>query len=185
MVNIYKLKLTILQNEMLRLLFINAGNPMNGREMAQSLTVSQPAISKALPLLEKNSLVLVKKDPRSKRLLITPNRENNEVIWLKRADNLKQVYESGLVKFLNDSLPGTTVILFGSYSSGEDTMQSDIDLAVIGIKYKDMEDFKEFLALKIVNKQMPNEERARSLIEESKKKKEYIETTIKLIPKKK
>jgi len=143
MVNIYKLKLTILQNEMLRLLFINAGNPMNGREMAQSLTVSQPAISKALPLLEKNSLVLVKKDPRSKRLLITPNRENNEVIWLKRADNLKQVYESGLVKFLNDSLPGTTVILFGSYSSGEDTMQSDIDLAVIGIKYKDM-DFKKF-----------------------------------------
>jgi len=32
-----------------------------------------------------------------------------------------------------------------------------------------MKDFKEFLALKIVNKQMPNEERARSLIEEEKR----------------
>ena len=48
-----------------------------------------------------------------------------------------------------------------------------------------MKDFKEFLALKVVNKQMPNKERAISLIEESKKKKEYMETTIKLIPKQK
>ena len=143
MVNIYKLKLTILQNEILRLLFVNIGSPMNGHEIAQYLDVSQPAISKALPLLEKSSLVSVKKDPRSKRLLITLNGENNEVIWLKRVDNLKQIYESGLVQFLNDNLPGTTVIMFGSYSNGEDTVQSDIDLAFIGIKYKDL-DFKKF-----------------------------------------
>ncbi|MEK6834920.1 MAG: hypothetical protein AABX61_01510 [Nanoarchaeota archaeon] len=48
-----------------------------------------------------------------------------------------------------------------------------------------MKDFKEFLALKVVNKQMPNKERAISLIEDSEKKKEYMETTIKLIPKQK
>lgn len=139
MVNIYKLKLTNLQQEILRLLFIRTGISLNQRRIATTLKVSQPAVMKAIPKLEKEDLIKVKQDKESKRWSIELNKDNQEVIWLKRADNLKQIYESGLVQFLYDKLPGATIMLFGSYSLGEDTINSDIDLAAIGIKNKELD----------------------------------------------
>ncbi|MBW2995376.1 nucleotidyltransferase domain-containing protein [Candidatus Woesearchaeota archaeon] len=55
---------------------------------------------------------------------------------LKRADNLKLFYESGLADFIEKEFAGATIILFGSYSRGEDIINSDIDVAVIGRKEK-------------------------------------------------
>lgn len=152
MVNIRKLKLTNLQNKILRLLFINVGSSLNAHTIAQFLKVSQPAVSKALPLLEKELLITVKKDARSRRLSIELNRGDHQIIWLKRVDNLKQLYETGLVQFLYDKIPQATIILFGSYSTGEDTIQSDIDLAVIGIKHKeiDLKKFEQILEREII-----------------------------------
>lgn len=151
MVNIYKLKLTLLQSDIVRLLFINSGNSLNPHRISQLLSVSQPAVSKALPYLEKNGLIIVKKDKNSNRLAVDLNRADNKVVWLKRSDNLKQLYESGLVQFLYDKLPSATIILFGSYATGEDTYNSDIDLAVIGVnKELDMAKFEKILERKII-----------------------------------
>ena len=71
------------------------------------------------------------------------DRDNQKVIELKRIENLKQIYMSGLSDFLEDEFPGCVVILFGSYSTGEDITSSDIDIAVVGSKEKDL-DFTEF-----------------------------------------
>lgn len=139
MINIYKLKLTILQLSIMRLLFMKAGESFNARRIAQALDVSQPAISKALPLLEKQGYLKVVKDKESKRLAIELNRESSLVVGLKRAENLRQVYETGLWQFLYESFPGATIILFGSYASGEDTATSDIDIAVVGVAEKTLE----------------------------------------------
>ena len=84
----YKLKLTILQQEILRFLFTNAGQAFNARGLAVALDVSQPAIAKALPLLEKQGFVHIMKDRTSKRLAIELNRENYLVIGMKRAHNI-------------------------------------------------------------------------------------------------
>ena len=151
MVNICKLKLTILQQEILRLFFIKAGLVLNARAISRYLEVSHPAISKALPFLEKKEFITIHKDKESKRFSIELNRDNSLVIGLKRADNLKLLYESGLIQHLYDSLQGTTIILFGSYSFGEDTSTSDIDLAVIGLKDKhlDLNKFEKILERKI------------------------------------
>ena len=135
----YKLKLTILQQDILRLLFIKNGASLNARTIAKLLDVSQPAVSKSLPYLQKEGFIKVSKDKNSKRLSIEVNRDTPQVVWLKRADNLKQIYESGLVKFIYDTFPEATVILFGSYAFGEDTTNSDIDLAIIGSKEKDID----------------------------------------------
>lgn len=132
----YKLKLTILQQEILRFLFMNAGAVFNARDLAIALKVSQPAISKALPLLEKQQFIVMSKDRKSKRLSIELNRENLLVIGMKRADNIRQLYESGLARFLRESFPGCTVIVFGSFAKGEDMQKSDIDVAVVGAKDK-------------------------------------------------
>ncbi len=147
----YKLKFTSLQQEILRFLFMNTGKKFNAREIAVGLGVSQTAIAKSLPELAKQELVQMAKDKISKRLSIELNRENPHVIGMKRADNIMQMYESGLAEFLKENFPGSTVIVFGSFSKGEDTYKSDIDIAVIGTKGKpvDLSDFEKKLAKEI------------------------------------
>lgn len=139
MVNIYKPKLTGLQQEILRLLFVKAGESLNQRQISKLLNVSQPAVIKALPLLEKEDLILSRQDKESKRWSIELNRSNHRIMQLKRADNLKLIYETGLADFLEDRFAGATIILFGSYSRGEDVISSDIDIAVIGRKNKEID----------------------------------------------
>ena len=139
MVNIYKSKLTLLQQEILRFLFMNACETFNARGLSMHLGVSQPAVSKALPFLERHEFVNVSKDKKSKRLSIKLNMENSTVIGMKRADNMRQLYESGLAQFLREKFPGCTVVVFGSFSKGEDASKSDIDIAVVGAKNKDID----------------------------------------------
>jgi len=151
MVNLYKLKLTILQQEILRLLFIKTGLFLNQRQIAKLLLVTQPAVMKAIPNLEKKGLIKIQQDKETKRWSIELKRENYKVMQLKRADNLKQVYESGLADFLEKEFAGATIILFGSYSRGEDIINSDIDIAVIGRKDKliDLTYYEKVLKRKI------------------------------------
>ncbi len=139
MVNTSKHKLTNLQQEILRVLFKKVGKPLNQRQIANILGVSQAAIIKALPYLEKLNFIKLKKDPETKRWSIELNTSNNRVMQLKRVDNLQQIYESGLADFLEKEFIGTTIILFGSYSRGDDTINSDIDIAIIGAKEKDID----------------------------------------------
>ncbi len=149
MVDIYKLKFTVLQLEILRFLFVKAGASFNARTMAKALKVSQTAVSKALPALEKEGLVKIEK--KSGRWSIKLNTDNPKVIALKRAENLKMLCESGAAAFIEGELPGATIILFGSYSRGDDTITSDIDIAIIGRKEKnlDLVRFESMLKRKI------------------------------------
>lgn len=135
MINRYKLKLTRLQHEILELLFVKAGKAMNQRGIARMLGVSAPAVMKAVPGLSKKGFVKAVKD-ESGRWAVELNRDDYKVMHLKRADNLKQIYTSGLADFLEKEFAGSAIVLFGSYSRGEDTISSDIDIAVIGRKEK-------------------------------------------------
>lgn len=152
MVNIYKLKLTCLQQEILRLFHIKAGKSLNARAISKLLGVSQPAVAKAIPYLEEKTFLNVKKDKESKRFSIELNRDSQYVVGLKRADNIKQIYESGLVQFLYDKFPEANIILFGSYAFGEDDLESDIDLAIIGAKTTevDLSTFQKLLERQII-----------------------------------
>lgn len=151
MVNIYELNLTNLQQRILRLLFVKSGLQLNALMIAKALEVSQPAVSKALPFLEKEEFIKLKKDKESGRFSIELNRDNHKIMQLKRADNLKLIYESGLADFLEKEFAGASIILFGSYSKGEDTNTSDIDFAVIGRKDKmiELEKYEKILNRKI------------------------------------
>ena len=151
MVNIYELKLTNLQQKILRLLFIKAGSSLNALTIAKRLNVSQPAVSKALPELLNEDLIKLDKNKETGRLSIELNRENYKIGQLKKIDNLKLIYESGFADFIEKEFAGATVILFGSYSRGDDNINSDIDIAVIGRKDKkiNIEKFEVILERKI------------------------------------
>jgi len=151
MVKIYKLKLTILQQEIMRFLSLNAGGVFNARRLSIELDVSQPAMLKAMPLFENRELINIEKDKVSGRFAIKLNQNKGKVIDFKRVENLRGIYESGLVEFLIDKFPGSTIILFGSFSKGEDSVGSDIDIAVINAKEKKIVlDFYE----KLLNKKI-------------------------------
>ncbi len=135
MVNIYKQELTLLQQGILRALSVKAGLSLNQNGLARILNVSQPAIAKALPKLEKLEYIRTKKEEAG-RWSIELNRESKKVIQKKRLINLEQVYKSGLVEFLEENFPGKTIVLFGSFSKGEDTINSDIDIAMLSKEKK-------------------------------------------------
>jgi len=138
MVNCYKLKLTILEQEILNFLYIKKGEVFTARAIAQALKVSSPGVGKAIKNLEKEEYIKVTKSKETKRLSISLNEEKNFITGLKRSNNLKLLYETGIVEELNKKFPGTTIILFGSYALGEDTIRSDIDIAIIGTKQKEI-----------------------------------------------
>ncbi len=143
MINTHNLKLTILQEEILRLLYKKAEIKLHPRTISLLLRVSHPAVSKALPLLVKKNLLMLEKEKNSPRFFVSLNRENPLIIGLKRSENLKKLYESLFVAFLYDTFPSATIILFGSYAFGEDTSTSDLDLAVIGASTKNI-DYSSF-----------------------------------------
>jgi predicted nucleotidyltransferase len=152
--DIYQLKWTRLQSELFRVLCIKAGQNFNLRELAKLLKVSPTAVSKSLPLLEKEGFIQVKKSETMKLFSISFNRDNPKAIELKRVENLKLIYEVGLPNFLFEEFAGSAILLFGSYSRGEDVVfkekdshKSDIDIAIISRKKKDinLEKFEKLL----------------------------------------
>ena len=106
------------------------------REISRILKISPPSISKAVKQLEKEKMILSNKKVvyEIKANIDNPNFKN-----LKRVHNLKEIYTSKLFEYLCNKFPLDTIILFGSYSRGEDIESSDIDIAIIGSKEKTIE----------------------------------------------
>ncbi|MBS3118561.1 nucleotidyltransferase domain-containing protein [Candidatus Woesearchaeota archaeon] len=143
--DIYKLKLTKLQAEIFSLLCIKAGERLSQREIAKILKVSPTAVTNSVPQLKKDNLIKVEETKTIN--FVSFNRDEPKAIELKRVENLKNIYLSGLSNYLEKELAGGTVILFGSYSRGEDTNTSDVDIAVIGRKDKllQLEEYEKLL----------------------------------------
>src|SRR3989338_10197492 len=135
--DIYKLKWTILEQEIFSLLCIKAGEKLSQREIAKILNVSPTAVSNSTKKLKDSNLIKVEKTKTIN--FVSFNRDELRAVDLKRVENLKNLYISGLSDYLEKELAGSTVILFGSYSKGEDTNTSDIDMAVIERKDKMLE----------------------------------------------
>ena len=89
-----------------------------------------PTIIFATDKLAKEMLII-----KEKGMVITKvmaNRENSDFTRLKRLHNLELIYTSSLINHLSESYNHPkAIILFGSFSRGEDIEKSDIDIAVI------------------------------------------------------
>lgn len=135
----YKLKFTRLQARIFELLCTKSGEKLSQRQIAICLKVSPTAVAKALSQLLAADIAIKKRERSMNLIMVSLNRDSQKILQLKRIENLKSIYSSGLLEFLEDNLPGATIILFGSYSRGEDTITSDIDVAIIGRSEKSLE----------------------------------------------
>ena len=147
-----KLKLTSLQNEIFRLMCIKSVEKLNLSEIAKNLDVSVTAVSKSILKLEDAKLISVERNKKMNLILICLDRSSKKAIQFKRAENLKMIYEYGLHDYLEEEYLGSIIILFGSFSKGDDTINSDIDIAIIGRRRKEinLKNFEERFQRKII-----------------------------------
>ncbi|HLC97965.1 MAG TPA: nucleotidyltransferase domain-containing protein [Candidatus Nanoarchaeia archaeon] len=120
------------------------------RELSRLTKLSLPSIITATDKLAQEKIIT--KTKGSLLTTVTANREQSTFVWRKRLFNLEKMYLSGLIKFLDHQYHHPpAIILFGSFSRGEDTERSDIDLAVLGRNEKplSLETFEKNLKKRI------------------------------------
>ncbi|VVB86432.1 Winged helix-turn-helix DNA-binding protein [uncultured archaeon] len=134
----------------LKLFFEGPNERLHLREIARRVGLSATGAMKILRALEKEGLV--EKERTKVTVVYNGNYENQKFMALKRSFNLYSLYSCGLVSALVDfyKIP-EVVVLFGSYAKGEDTRESDIDIAIMtGIKeYPQLDIYEADLKRKI------------------------------------
>jgi len=96
------------------------------RELARILGISAPKVKYLLKPLLKAGLLAV--TLQGKNHIISANHDSEAFILNKKWTNIFLLLQSGIVEDLNRSQD--VIILFGSYSRGEDIETSDIDIAI-------------------------------------------------------
>ncbi|MBU2612706.1 MAG: nucleotidyltransferase domain-containing protein, partial [Nanoarchaeota archaeon] len=116
------------------------------KEISRKALISHTSIKKPLEELVKLNLILKRHEKKGKRKfpIFEANLEHPKFRRLKKSYNLENLYESGIVEKIRDALMPRSIVLFGSYSRGEDIEDSDIDIFVESskeeIKLKSFED---------------------------------------------
>jgi predicted nucleotidyltransferase len=107
-------------------------------DIAKEARVAKPHIGAILANLEQIGFITITK--LSKIWRIKANQQNTNFVKSKIIYNLNFIYQSGLVKFLEDHFHNPkAIILFGSFRKGEDFSTSDIDIAIETDEMKEYE----------------------------------------------
>lgn len=123
----------------LRLFFEYPTKSFQLREISRLAKLGLPSVIIHAKRLEKEGLV---KKEKGDIYNVYKASRNDKFIFYKKIDNLIHLQESGVVEFLADHLAPNAIVLFGSFSRGEDIERSDIDIAVVS-KYMDL-DMKKY-----------------------------------------
>ena len=116
--------------KVLAVFFDNPSREFHLRELSRLLKLSMPTIISATDKLAKESLILKKKGKVITKVMA--NRSYIDFARLKRLHNLELIYKSGIMNHFSESYnQPKAIILFGSFSRGEDIEKSDIDIAII------------------------------------------------------
>ncbi|MEK6887716.1 MAG: nucleotidyltransferase domain-containing protein [Candidatus Aenigmatarchaeota archaeon] len=119
------------------------------REMARTIGISPNSVRKNIAPLKKKGIIQERKD--ANMIQYRANMENEQYKREKMLHNLRNIFDSEIVGFLHDYYSPNAIVLFGSYSKGEDTSKSDIDIAVVTSSKKrpDLKKFEKKLSRKI------------------------------------
>lgn len=138
------------------------------RELSRQNKISPTWVSKIIKELEKDQIIETKEDVNSIKV---KSKRDVPFARLKQVLNLDNLYSSGLIdKLIETYHKPEAIILFGSYSRGEDIENSDIDIAVLTdrkqadesyIKYEN--ELKRKLSIKIINPKKITKDFATSL----------------------
>lgn len=98
------------------------------RQIERKLKLPLPSVIRYTKELEKERIL--KKEEIAGVFLYSADRSSKNFLLEKKLLNIKNIYNSGLIDFLVEKYSNPTIVLFGSYSRGEDLEKSDIDIYI-------------------------------------------------------
>ena len=101
-------------------------------EISRRSKLAHTSVKKYLDTLRKDKIIIRQDEKRGKRNFpfFIANLNSPQYKSHKRFFNILSLNNSGLINFIKDKLTPRSIVVFGSYSLGEDTENSDIDLFV-------------------------------------------------------
>ena len=129
--------------------FMNPTKKMRVRQIEREIKLPLPSVIRYCKELEKEEIL--KKEAISGVSTYSADRASKKFLIEKRLFNIKSIFESGLPDYMIKEHFNPVIVLFGSYSKGEDTENSDIDLYVETPKKQNfkLEKFEKSLKRKI------------------------------------
>ena len=120
------------KSSLLRVLEAFAIEPMRIhyiKEIARKIGLAPTSVKLHIKYLLKTKVILKKKGEIFSGYIA--NRDNADFTFYKKILNLIKLKESGILNFIAESLFPEAIVLYGSYSKGDDVEGSDIDLLII------------------------------------------------------
>ena len=117
-------------------------------EISKKSKLAHTSVKKHLLTLKELSVIKESIEEKGNRKfpLYKANLENKTFKFYKKVYNITKLKELGLIEFLKNKLMPKSIILFGSYSRGEDIEDSDIDIFIECKKEEiDISKFKKHL----------------------------------------
>lgn len=101
-------------------------------DISRNIGLAHTSIKKNLKALVKLGIIIEHTEKKGERLfpIYRANSDNKIFKRYKLTYNLSSILESGLIDFIEEKLMPKSIVLFGSYSRGEDIENSDIDIFV-------------------------------------------------------
>lgn len=129
--------------------FLNPTERMRVRQIERKIKLPLPSVIKYAKELEKEGIL--KKEEIAGAVFFSADRTSKRFLLEKKLYNIRQLYEAGLIEYLINELSNPIIMVFGSYSKGEDTENSDIDLYIQTPSKKEikLERFEKILKRKI------------------------------------
>ena len=98
-------------------------------ELSHSVKSSKTATKQAVETLIRHEFIF--REIAGRAWILSANQKNQHFQRKKVVYHLDKIYESGILEAVHKSIPqARAIILFGSYRWGDDTDESDIDIAI-------------------------------------------------------
>ena len=112
--------------------FINPTKEHYLMDISRNIGLAHTSIKKNLKDLVKLGIIIEHSEKKGGRLfpVYKSNLDSKLFKRYKLIHNLSSILESGLIDFIEEKLMPKSIVLFGSYSRGEDIENSDVDLFV-------------------------------------------------------
>lgn len=118
------------------------------RQIARASKISPASAIKYLKQFEKENLIYVNKSETGPKYIA--NRDFEKFKFYQKISLQYELEKSGIIKYLWEKTSPQAIILFGSYSKGEATNESDIDIFLVGKKTDyNISDFEKNLPAEI------------------------------------
>jgi len=114
--------------KMMEYFFENPTTKLRVRQIEREVKVPLPSVIRYTKELEKEEILQSLEISGVK--FYSANRISKKFLMEKVLFNLRTIYHSGLLDYLIEEYSNPTIILFGSYSKGEDIESSDMDIYI-------------------------------------------------------